>query len=167
MRKTIPTLLLLASALLALLPTAAAIPPTPTVCDLEQFLCNEYVIPEHEHVTTNPDGSHTVTYDECSINGWCSWPSRSVTIPAPASLVPSTCFAYNPDALTNACVQTTGGSVSAPVGVGLATENVCVVGPECVSAPVPSVTSGPTTEPAPSGYVEITALCPTPCRVTL
>lgn len=77
------------------------------------------------------------------------------------------CFAYTPQALTNACIELapttenvpvpTVGTTPTPetvpiVNVGTTTQVVCIIGPECVTVPVPVVTPGSTTVtvPAPS-----------------
>ncbi len=157
MTKLAPPALLLASLLLALAPSAAALSPhlPPAVCNaIQDGVCEAYLVPNGIHESPNANGGETVTLETCNFQGGCQ--DDSINVPA----VPSTCFAYNPSALTNACVQTTGGSVSAPVGLGpLSSTTVCVVGPVCETVPTPVVTGGPTTVPAPSGYVEPTAVC--------
>ncbi len=161
MHKLIPAALLVAMALTALVPAASA-----DTCDVESKLCTIYVFPGNMGAQKNADGSYTITFDTCNVDGWCRTNTRTVNPPVP---VPDgTCIPYNPDALTNACVQTTGSSVAVPVGYGgLVSKPVCVVGTECVTAIEPVITSGPTYVPLPSGYVEPTAVCSSGvCHVT-
>ncbi len=114
----------------------------------------------------NADGSTTYGYTECQ--GTTCSDHDLATVPAA-----TTCFAYNPDALTNACVVV--GSTSEPVPVptvGTHSQPVCVIGPECVNAPVPDVgiVWVPVDVPTLGGYVEATVLCGAAgsfCRVTL
>ncbi|GEM_PF-1872407 len=166
MTKILLATLLVASAMLAIVPAASAADP----CGSLGNACDTPLIPTIDE-RSNPDGSTTYTVEKCSIDGsWCTT-VRSVTI-GKATVPPvgpvSTCFDYNPDALTNACVSLNGGSQQVPVGYGgLVSKQVCVVGTECVTAIEPVITSGPTTVGVPSGYVEPTAVCSSGiCHVT-
>lgn len=133
-----------------------------SACDkLGQILSREY------WVRDNGDGTYSVGYTYCTNYG--CYDSTIVTTPA----APGTCFAHNPDALTNACVTT--GTESTNVWAPMPytyTQKVCYLGYNCVYVPLAGVTWVwvPATTPTVDGYVEATALCTAwtlPCRVDL
>ncbi len=142
-----------------------------TECDENNFCSNQDIVtipaPKVPQVPTfstysrsNPDGSTTYGYTECS-NNVCT-DHNLATVPAVGSIPPppSTCFAYNPDALTNACVTTGTAPVTLPFPVVGPPQPLCVLGPECVNVPTVGVGSITENVPTVSGYAEATVLCP-------
>jgi hypothetical protein len=86
----------------------------------------------------------------------------------PTTSLLTVCFSYNPDALTNACLQTSDTTQNVPVPtvgteptpetvpivtVGTAPDTVCIIGPVCETVPTPTVTPGSTTVDAPTPVV--------------
>gem|GEM_PF-1750928 len=172
----------------------------PTLGVVEAFVRQYEQLPSHEQVVSNPDGSYTAGFDLCNGNGDCT--HHEATTPPVGTIVPpnGTCFEYKPEAFTNACLTTSPTPEAVPVPtpqVGSQTVTVpfptagvtfvekCILGPECVFVPEPSVGTTPTPEtvpdativwtdvpvgvPTPGGYVEATELCGdvSTCRLTL
>ena len=122
-------------------------------------------LPQQPGARANEDGSFTVHYTQCDANG-CS--ERGVT-----TIPVRTCYTYEPNAITNACI--TSGVDSETVAhptVEQTQRTTCPVGSEtCTTHAWVAVDDGSTTVPVPvvGGYVEATILCGfnAPCRVTL
>jgi len=191
-------LLILASLILgplAFAPSASASPCSPLDC--KEWLCDQLnnchvTSPITPYVRNDADGSKTVGIRTCDSDNVCTsddvltvGPATVPPIPTIPTLPPvptvpvapqnATCFDYNPGALTNGCVTTNGTAtyfVPEPQPT-VGTLHECVIGTECVDAPVPGATIvwTPLTAPAPGGYFEATVLCgvtgPALCRVDL
>lgn len=104
--------------------------------------------------------------------GLASGHHAGVTLPAqtvPAQTVPS-CFAQNPSALTNACVDSAPRTVHVPTPTVSPAPGPCVIGNVCAPGAQPGVGSTPIEAVGLNGYVEATAACGAigeACRVDL
>src|SRR5581483_4302258 len=141
----------LALSFVTLAPAASASPCNPTdcpawVCDQLGNACHPQVPNDKPYVHRNNVGTD----------------HNLATVPAVGSIPPppSTCFAYNPDALTNACVTTGTAPVTLPFPVVGPPQPLCVLGPACVNVPTVGVGSITENVPTVSGYAEATVLCP-------